>query len=111
MVITDFNGLDVYFESISYINVFLIDTDWFKCYTDTKTEIKWPNKRRWQKSYNKEIIYILISIVDNLQDYPFNAYITDAVSIDNGALKIKPELTESRFHEGYLNEQWDLSNM
>ncbi|CAG9561451.1 unnamed protein product [Danaus chrysippus] len=44
-------------------------------------------------------------------DYPFNAYLADAVSIDNGALKIKPELTESRYHEGYLHEQWDLSNI
>ncbi|CAH2090809.1 unnamed protein product [Euphydryas editha] len=44
-------------------------------------------------------------------DYPFNAYHVDGtVSLENSALKIKPELTESRFHEGILNEQWDLSN-
>ncbi|CAH0730014.1 unnamed protein product, partial [Brenthis ino] len=45
-------------------------------------------------------------------DYPFNAYLAEgAVSVVDGALKIMPSLTESRFQEDFLYEgTWDLTN-
>ncbi|XP_026494141.2 beta-1,3-glucan-binding protein-like [Vanessa tameamea] len=44
-------------------------------------------------------------------DYPFNAYVSDnTLSLEHGSLNIKPVLTESQFHEGFLNENWDLTN-
>ncbi|CAG4946617.1 unnamed protein product [Parnassius apollo] len=45
-------------------------------------------------------------------DYPFNVYMSDrTVRLDNGLLVISPILLESLHHEGFLNEQLDLSNI
>ncbi|XP_034831387.1 LOW QUALITY PROTEIN: beta-1,3-glucan-binding protein-like [Maniola hyperantus] len=43
-------------------------------------------------------------------DYPFNAYVKDTIAVENGNLKIKPELTESRFGEAYIGGEWDLTS-
>ncbi|CAH2237567.1 jg9820 [Pararge aegeria aegeria] len=43
-------------------------------------------------------------------DYPFNAYVKDTVTVDNGELKIKPVLTESRFGDAYIDGEWDLTS-
>ncbi|XP_052741807.1 beta-1,3-glucan-binding protein-like [Bicyclus anynana] len=43
-------------------------------------------------------------------DYPFNAYVKDAVTVENGELKIKPTLTESRFGDAYIDGEWDLTS-
>nr|XP_034831536.1 uncharacterized protein LOC117988493 [Maniola hyperantus] len=43
-------------------------------------------------------------------DYPFNAYVKDTVTLDNGELKIKPVLTETRFGDAYLDGEWDLTS-
>ncbi|XP_013140587.1 PREDICTED: beta-1,3-glucan-binding protein-like, partial [Papilio polytes] len=43
-------------------------------------------------------------------DFPFNVYLADGtVRLENGLLVISPELLESKYHEGILNEVLDLS--
>lgn len=43
-------------------------------------------------------------------DYPFNVYIPDStIQFENGALVMKPLLTEDQHHEGFLRESLDLT--
>ncbi|XP_045766767.1 beta-1,3-glucan-binding protein-like [Maniola jurtina] len=43
-------------------------------------------------------------------DYPFNAYVKDTIKVEDGNLKIKPELTDSRFGDVYIGGEWDLTS-
>ncbi|CAG4946619.1 unnamed protein product [Parnassius apollo] len=44
-------------------------------------------------------------------DYPFNLYMVDGtLHLENGIFSITPLLLESKYHEGFLNEQLDLTN-
>nr|WJZ56740.1 beta-1,3-glucan recognition protein 3 [Dioryctria sylvestrella] len=43
-------------------------------------------------------------------DYPFNVYMEDALSVENGILIITPKQLESHFHVGILQESLDLSH-
>ncbi|XP_068618153.1 beta-1,3-glucan-binding protein-like [Battus philenor] len=45
-------------------------------------------------------------------DYPFNLYLADGtLHLENGVLAISPILTETKYHEGFLNERLDLTNI
>ncbi|XP_068618729.1 beta-1,3-glucan-binding protein-like [Battus philenor] len=43
-------------------------------------------------------------------DYPFSVYMVDGLRLDNGVLVASASLLESKFHEGFLREQLDLTS-